>query len=198
DSQSKLRGAIHAKGELTLANQYSFKSGEFIYDEEAVKNLWKLFSCQALPNEPDETLNNSTLLGIDDNRNGVRDDVEIFIIGRYKDEHKIVTEIAFQWANAYQRILNNPLDTEINHKSSHDAMDCNFYFKSYAEYYNDPILVNHYIDEEFRNLQFNRKSRVKAYMEYDAKLSGGVYESTKTNKLKEKCNFDVTSLLGGE
>ncbi len=39
-----------------------------------------------LPPEPDEKLNNSTLLGIDVNKNGVRDDVERWIYEYYKNE----------------------------------------------------------------------------------------------------------------
>ncbi|WP_324172617.1 hypothetical protein [Sulfurimonas sp.] len=150
-----------------------------------------------LPPQPDEALNNSTLLGIDSNDNGVRDDVEIFIVKKYATDHKIVTEIGFQLASAYQQILDNPLDTEANHAALDAASDCNFYFNFYAKYYGDPVLLDSYLGKDFKNLQLNRKSRVKAYLEYDAELSGGVYESTKSDKLKEKCNFDVASLLGG-
>ncbi len=37
-----------------------------------------------LPPMPDEKLNNSTLLGIDANNNGVRDDVERYLLNKYK------------------------------------------------------------------------------------------------------------------
>ncbi|WP_324171185.1 PKD domain-containing protein [Sulfurimonas sp.] len=164
---------------------------------EVIVTKAEIINGYELPPEPDEALNNSTLLGIDSNDNGVRDDVEIFVIKKYATDHKIVTEIGFQLASAYQKILDNPLDTEANHKALHDAMDCNYYFSYYAKYYGESILAKDYIDEDFENLQLNRKSRVKAYLEYDAQLSGGVYESTKSDKLKEKCNFDVASLLGG-
>ena len=64
-----------------------------------------------LPPEPDETLNNSTLLGIDSNSNGVRDDVERYIIKRFsKDPKYPKTKIALamQYAWATQKILENP------------------------------------------------------------------------------------------
>ncbi len=160
--------------------------------------VYKEINGYKLPPEPNETLNNATILGVDSNDNGVRDDVEIFIVKKYKNKHKIVTEIGFQLARAYQQILDNPLDTEANDKAFTDATDCNHYFKFYAKYYGEKVLIDHYIDEDFENLQLNRKSRVKAYLEYDAELSGGVYESTKSDKLKEKCNFDVASLLGAQ
>ena len=114
-----------------------------------------------LPPEPDPQVNNSTLLGIDSNNNGVRDDVEIFIIKKYIDHHKIVTEIGLQGARAYQMIIENPLNTKVNHKALHDAMDCNFYFKDDAEEFGDPILVNHSVRSTFHTLQFNTKSRRK-------------------------------------
>jgi len=151
-----------------------------------------------LPPEPDPDLNNATLLGIDSNDNGIRDDVERFIVIKYEDHHKIVTEIGFQGARAYQKILENPLNTAENHKALHDALDCNFYFESRAQYFGDPILVNHYIDDKYKSLELNTKARVKTYLEYDNKLSGGVYEMTKADKMKQKCAFDVDGLLGGE
>ncbi len=149
-----------------------------------------------LPPEPDETINNSTMLGIDSNDNGVRDDVERHIVTQYKDHHKIVTEIGFQKARAYQKILDNPLNTQENHKALMDAMDCNFYFESRANFFGDPILINHVI--YFKSLQLNRKSRVRAYLLYDKQLSGGVYSLTKAHKMKQHCSEDVLVLLGGE
>jgi len=53
-----------------------------------------------LPFEPDPTLNNATLLGIDANSNGVRDDVERWIYMTYKDKHPIHIDIAMQAARA--------------------------------------------------------------------------------------------------
>lgn len=155
----------------------------------------------ALPPEPDPDLNNATLLGIDSNDNGIRDDVERFIVIKYKDHHKIVTEIGFQGARAYQKILENPLNTAENHKALHDAMDCNHYFKLTAKYMNngDSILVDHYVDDQYKSLQLNTKARVKAYLEYDKQLSGGVYKATPLGAdEKNNCSFDADGLLGGE
>lgn len=151
-----------------------------------------------LPHEPDPVINNSTILGIDLNDNGVRDDIEIFIIKKYKNDHKIVTEIGLQGAKAYQMIVDNPLDTDANHKAINDARDCNSYFRTYAKYFNEPLLTDEYISRAYKKLQLNTKSRVRTYIEYDRQLSGGVFTSTKSGKLKEKCNFDTNSLLGSE
>jgi len=124
--------------------------------------------------------------------------VERFITQKYANEHKIVTEIAFQYARAYQQILSNPLDTEVNYMALHNALDCNEYFSFYAQYLGDSVLIKTYIAKDFKDKVLNRKSRLKAYLEYDKQLSGGVYESTKIEKLKERCDFDVSSLLGSK
>ncbi|WP_324172615.1 hypothetical protein [Sulfurimonas sp.] len=115
--------------------------------------VYKNINGYKLPPQPDETLNNSTLLGIDSNDNGVRDDVEIFIVKKYAID---------------QKILDNPLDTEANHAALDAAYDCNKYFKRSAKTFGDPVLIDRYISKDFKNLQLNRKSRVKAYLEYDA------------------------------
>jgi len=61
-----------------------------------------------LPPEPDPTQNNSTLLGIDSNNNGVRDDVERWIYKTYKDKHPIHIDIAMQAGRAYKLVLETP------------------------------------------------------------------------------------------
>lgn len=179
------------EGDTTLKASYANK-----ISDEAIVTVYKEISGYKLPPEPDPDLNNATLLGIDSNDNGIRDDVERFIVIKYQDHHKIVTESGLQKAKAYQKILENPLNTTENHKALHDATECNFYFETVASYFGDPILIDQTI--ELRPIQLNIKSRVKAYLEYDKKLSGGVYEMTKADKMKEKCAFDVDGLLGGE
>ena len=56
-----------------------------------------------LPPKPDPKINNSTLLGIDSNNNGVRDDVERWIYKTYKDKHPIYIDIAMQAGRAYKK-----------------------------------------------------------------------------------------------
>ena len=81
-----------------------------------------------LPPEPDETLNNSTLLGIDSNNNGVRDDVERKIVITYKEPIKI--ELMMAMAEVGQEILNNPVGGTIdNQKKMSRIGDCSMYLK---------------------------------------------------------------------
>jgi hypothetical protein len=46
-------------------------------------NTTEVIDGHVLPPEPDPKVNNATLLGIDSNNNGVRDDVERWIYSRY-------------------------------------------------------------------------------------------------------------------
>jgi hypothetical protein len=155
-----------------------------------------------LPPYPDPKINDSTLLGIDTNNNGVRDDVERWLIFRYKDHHPIVTEIGFQTAKAAQEILKaSPKTYEealIVDGIMHKAFDCNSYFRSYADIYGDQILIDHTIitSTAYKTMQFNTKERIEAYLAYDKALSGGVYKLTPIDELKAQCSFNIDESLG--
>jgi hypothetical protein len=152
-----------------------------------------------LPPCPDPKINDETLLGIDTNNNGVRDDVERWLITRYKNDHKIVTEIGFQTARAAQEIvISSPSEAKEVDKIMDKADDCNYYFEDYADIYGDPILINHTIitSTAYKTIQFNTEQRIKAYLAYDRALGGGVYRLTPINELKAQCDFDVNTLLG--
>ena len=53
------------------------------YSQEQNVTVYKIIHGHRLPPEPDPAINNSTLLGVDSNNNGVRDDVERWIYTRY-------------------------------------------------------------------------------------------------------------------
>jgi hypothetical protein len=165
------------------------------------------YSCEAgevvnsytLPHCPDPKTHDSTLLGIDSNNNGVRDDVERWLIVRYKDNHKIVTEIGFQGARAHQFMFANPDKPFESEKIIDYAIACNAYFRNDASAYSEPIIVNHTIitSTAYKTIQFNTEARIRAYLAYDKALSGGVYEIIKHSKdRRAACTFDVDKMLG--
>jgi len=149
-----------------------------------------------LPPEPDVKVNNATLLGVDSNDNGVRDDVERYIILTYKDE-KIAIEIGFQVARAYNAVIEDPSNAEEVDKVLTKAQDCASYFEDDADEFGDPILLDTDIvtSKKFKSIQLNTESRIRAYLEYNRKLSGGVYAVTKIKDMKSKCTFDVEKML---
>jgi hypothetical protein len=150
-----------------------------------------------MPPCPDQALNDSTLLGIDSNNNGVRDDVERWLINRYKNDHKIVTEIGFQGARASQIVIQNPDEAGETYHIEGAALYCNSYFKDFADIDGGQILIDHIIinSTAFRSVQFNTAARIRAYLTYNKKLSGGVYEDP-IKSYKSFCDFDVNKTLG--
>ena len=82
-----------------------------------------------LPPEPDKTVNDSTLLGVDVNGNGVRDDVERYIYERFgKDPEYPKTKIALAMQDAWatQKVLENPVIESDKYYA--DALACQSYW----------------------------------------------------------------------
>jgi len=74
----------------------------------------------SIPEEPNWFKNNLTLLGVDSNKNMIRDDVEIYIHKHYPGEENYLFRMqALQYAQAYQRSLKlGPTAKNINkHKA---------------------------------------------------------------------------------
>ena len=96
----------------------------------------------------------------------------------------------------YQIIWAEPLNEKETYKYIDAAQDCNFYFKDDAEEFGDPILVNHVmLNDEFKNIQLNTEVRVKAYLEWNQHLSGGVYRLIRGPEAKSLCDFNISQLL---
>jgi hypothetical protein len=144
-----------------------------------------------LPPEPDETLNNSTLLGIDSNNNGVRDDVERKIIKKYQTPIKI--ELMLSKAKVHQKILENPIGNAIElQKENNKLSHCLFYLKRKKVF--TSLEVRNTVSFIENNI-YNTKARVKAYSDYNQALSGGVYGITRSKINAQACDFDVETLL---
>ncbi len=141
-----------------------------------------------LPPEPDPVVNNSTLLGIDVNNNDVRDDVEIWIYKTYKDKHPIYVDISMQAARGYKKALQMPQAAREIYKEVNSALYCEFYYKDYADIFNDPMLINQYdylVGYDLREeIYLNTPARLKAYRQYSNALSGGSYPLLKLENTK--------------
>lgn len=149
-----------------------------------------------LPPDPDPKINNSTLLGIDSNNNGVRDDVERYILQTYGEE-KITIEIAFQVSRAYDVVIEHPENAWETYKIIDAALDCESYFRNYANIFGDPILIKERISSSkiFKSLQLNTEARIRGYLLHNQMLTGGVFTLREINTLKAECKFDVDVLL---
>ena len=150
-----------------------------------------------LPPEPDEKINNSTLLGIDSNDNGVRDDLERWVIKKYatSDYPKTKTAIAMQWGRTAQQVIQNPESAYEDKKYwlVNMATDCQLYIyhlklKKDIGY----MIDNKIFDDEYINKAFNTKERIKAYYIFNANLAGHVYGSSMAHP--SKCDFDIDAI----
>ncbi len=152
-----------------------------------------------LPPEPDPKINNATLLGVDSNDNGVRDDVERWIYTRYKKKHPIYIALAMDGAEAFQEALKGQEHYAKAHEMSTWAIDCSDYYKNYAQILDhDKNIIDEddrIVGRELLSKVLTTQERIDAYMEYDHSLSGGIYQLTNFNNLKPHCSSRVKEVL---
>jgi hypothetical protein len=181
------------EGETTLKARYQNLTSQSLH----VK-VYRAINGHRLPPIPDEDINDNTLLGIDFNNNGVRDDMEIWIFETYK--HPIVQAVAMQNARAFQIILVEPEKARETTEFMENASDCNAFYRLYADDHNETILIpkRKSLYKESRPIMLNTRERSRAYYEYNQALSGGVYALRPIETLKSKCDFNATKVLRGE
>ena len=156
-----------------------------------------------LPPEPDPKVNNATLLGVDVNDNGVRDDVERWIIIYYnKDPEypKTKIAIALQYAWASQKILESP--TMKSKKYIDDALDCQRYWAwkkmkentqglsgfEQGKYYSKlTFLTDHILKDKI----YNTKERINQKFSFNEALSGNIFDSRKESLDNCRTNIDI-------
>ncbi len=153
-----------------------------------------------LPPEPDEDKNNETLLGIDFNGNGIRDDVERWIITYYAQDPKYPktkTAIALQDAWASQKILENP--TMESSKYEDNALACEYYWFNketvglsgfeFGKFSKKHKVIN---TPELEDKIFNTKERILRSFEYNSALSGNIL-TPRENELSA-CRINIDEL----
>jgi len=139
-------------------------------------------------------VNNSTLLGVDSNHNGVRDDVERWIYQTYKDKHPIYIDIAMQAARGYKLVLETPERAKEIHNEVNKALYCQMYYEMDGDELGDKLLIKeNLLDEFFRSkIYFNTKERMATYDQYDALLSGDSYALPTVREEKAMCDFNTS------
>ena len=152
-----------------------------------------------LPPEPDPKINNATLLGVDVNHNGVRDDVERWIYKTY--DHPIERGIFMQSARAYQKVIVDPKKAHETMKYIVNAAHCESYWSMNElrmQKRNLNYTIGEYrdIEKEIRPIQFNTLDRIVAYHRFNKKLSGRVYgDNLKPDEWGKLCEFDENGNL---
>jgi|GEM_PF-5807229 len=177
----------HSNGNSRYNIAYSF-----------IANSEEVIHGHTLPPEPDPVLNNSTLLGVDSNDNGVRDDVERWIYHTYKDKHPIHVDIMMQGARGYKLVLEMPDRAKEIDENVTAYVHCAAYYQYCVD---DPdINETRLVDEEEdlvskyfeKMVYFNTPERMSAFKQYNHLLSGGIYTMPSCNESKAYCDFNTT------
>jgi len=145
-----------------------------------------------LPPKPNKKKNNETLLGIDFNHNGVRDDVERWICYTYRDKHPIHIDIAMQAARGYRLVLEHPERAREIRGRVNGALFCGWYYQHEAAEFGDRILVYERIDSPVKSKYFNTRVRSDIYRKYDLLLSGDSYDIPWADEMKPFCDFNTS------
>ena len=165
-------------------------------EQSVTVEVYKSVDGHRLPPEPDEDLNKATLLGIDVNNNGVRDDVERWIYLEMEIQNgypKIERAIGMQMGRAAQMALADPSNTDDHvHKAITASRDCWTYY-----IYSKNIPFNTTRGQFSRALKdktFNTRKRLATYLKYDRTLGGMIFTSTPTLKTKSQCSINIDAL----
>ncbi len=151
-----------------------------------------------LPPQPDPVINNSTLLGIDSNNNGVRDDVERALLFKYNTKKdRIKLAVAMQTAKAYQVVIKNPSNGLNTKHILNAATYCDIYYIYVAKDIGDPYayLESESPDKFLESIQFNTEERIRANFHYNESLSGKVYSLPEDGTYKSYCDFNASEIM---
>ena len=141
---------------------------------------------EVLPPDPGDA-GKQTLLGIDSDSDGVRDDIQRYIYFAYPDNEKVrvaLTQIAIE----YQGLLSQASDPDaaFNHATRMARHgECVDYIQGEAA--SDTLAA---LKAEF----LNTKERSLAYINYNNSLGGEMIFGTPLQDWKNSCNFDVDAI----
>ncbi len=154
-------------------------------------NIYWEVNGHRLPPEPDKALNDTTLLGIDTNNNGIRDDVERWIYETYK--HPIERAVFIQLAKALQyRVGNEDRDKNERIKDEIKAGECYVYWSLVAN------KISFYdFHATLEQKQFNTIDRKNNDKNFQKKFNGTVLPDNgiESQDLIEQCDFNATKLM---
>ena len=140
------------------------------------------------------------LLGVVVNDNGIRDDVERYIIKKYAQYPKYPktkTALALQYAWASQKILENP--TMESKKYIDDALDCESYWidtktrhMSGFEYIQYSVKHGVFNNPEIKDKIYNTRKRIEQKFSFNASLGGNIFDGR--DKSIDNCQININEL----
>lgn len=175
------------KGELLLERILPNGKVMEVFRAEALP-VELIFSPTLVPADPGEA-GKATLGGVDLNANGVRDDIERWVVVTNPTSEKLRAAL-FQQATVNQRILSTGATKDAANALAVDKQD------DYARaclYY---LLGTDKAIEMHRTLQaefLNTRARSMAYLDYDDLLRGKVLGAGPSNR-RDGCTFDLNAM----
>ncbi len=128
-----------------------------------------------------------TLLGIDSDKDGVRNDIQQYIYSEYKDD-EAAKLVLIELAKLYQTTLIQADDTDASYNNATKAMRL-FECLRYINNRSARKILNSF-DRKF----FNTKERLRVYDQFEENISGKVFPSTPISARKYTCPFDVDNI----
>ena len=180
---------LKAKQEKNLILQAKLNN---ITSNAVALEIYQNINGHRLPPMPNKALNDSTLLGIDSNDNGVRDDVERKIYFTYNK--KINQKLMMQSTKTYQAMLADP-DLIKNAYDWQVPENKNLGCRSYLFRKHDIPLDSKYA-KFINDNTYNSEERISKYMKYNNALSGGVFGTPESARVEASCDFNITKALG--
>jgi len=138
---------------------------------------------ESLPPDPGEA-GKATLVGIDLDGDGIRDDIQRYIALTYPDSQKTRAALR-QFTLAMNKAILETFNEESaleNVETMHRAIECLWHLHSEHSIKMSDLLMAEYL---------NTFARSKAYLEYDAKLSGHVFGGKDIDEYSSSCSFDL-------
>lgn len=158
---------------------------KYPFDSEAFTWSFDYQGLPTLPSDPGED-GKATLLGIDSDNDGVRDDIQRYIYFTYPDEKNVrlaLTQISIN----YQELLpvaNDPEAVHVVVEKIYRSIECLFYVK------NDFATADQ-IEEALTAEILNTEERSRVFIEANNSLAGKTTRLTPMEEQKNCCLFNV-------
>ncbi len=154
----------------------------------AVQGVVYSESGSTLPPDPGEE-GKLTLLGIDSDGDGVRDDIQRYIYFTYPNDELLRLGLTY-YAKGFQDVLADAEDSEASYNHSTEMSchgECIWHIKG-----RDAVNICRALRAEI----LNTHDRSVAYITHSDNLGGRVIRSAPMNEWKDSCAFDVDSTGG--
>ena len=205
DSSQVEQSSLSSEIQMTQAEENSLailtEDGILEQDELSEDDEQKIFQFEAytgaLPPYPNKLLNDATLLGIDVNENGVRDDVEHYIVDEYGEDKKVV-EAFFAEAQLRQKkfiiTLNKQFDKDTLDKLAMEttiSVKCSSYEFRKSEFYES---IDQFVEESVKISKILKSTKLRDFMSQGLSSKFHGYLSPKIKADDTICNEFYTSM----